>query len=108
MIDMVTRMFSGLGDLPPGPVADIAATPRLQLAGKLPLADSPGKSMRSSRVWLRPMLASLMPSHRMLLSWYSGAMLQWLQARILPILLISDSRISSMQADEAAKPEHAD
>ena len=44
MIDMVTRMFSALSELPPGAVAEIAATPRLQLAGHLPI-ESPGESM---------------------------------------------------------------
>ena len=41
MIGMVTRIFSALGDLPP--VTEVAGTPRLQLAGALPSAETPGQ-----------------------------------------------------------------
>ena len=43
MIDMVTRIFSGLSDLPPGPLPEPAATPRLQLSGRA--AEAPGTAL---------------------------------------------------------------
>ena len=58
MVGMVTRIFSALGDLPP--VTEVAATPRLQLAGTLPSAETPGQpepgaetswDLSSGRTW---------------------------------------------------------